>query len=304
MSPLGSTFKKVSGGKGIQASQTPQAEKTATFGGMKNALIFLILLTFQPIFGQQICHDARSAAMGNASATTSQLSSLFGNQAGLTDLKNFGAMAAAEQRFLLSELNTLAAGFALPTSSGTFGLTFQTFGFDEFRQQKLGLAYARRLWKALSLGAQFDYFQTKIPEYGSHGALTFELGIQAKISDELLLGVHFFNPAQAELVENERLASVFNFGLRYFPSEKANLVLELEKHLDFPVRLKGGVEYQAAKPLWLRAGFGTNPATFHFGVGLALKSNLKMDAASSFHQVLGLTPSFSAQWEKMDDGKR
>jgi hypothetical protein len=87
-------------------------------------------------------------------------------------------------------------------------------------------------------------------------------------------------------------------GLAYMPSGKASFALELEKDVDFPLRLKGGVEYRPVEPLFLRAGFGNNPSMVHFGIGLAIGTALNVDLASSYHQTLGLSPSASVSYEK------
>lgn len=207
------------------------------------------------------------------------------------------AFAAFERRFVLADLDLMAVAVALPTRSGTFGLGVQNFGFEEFRQQKIGLTYARPLSKMLYLGGQINYFNTRIPEYGSNGSLTFDLGLQAEISDELVLGAFIGNPAQLEFAEGENLPTVMKFGASYLPSKKVNVGFELEKDVDFPLRVRAGLEYQAAEPLTVRTGFSSDPGTFHFGLGLRLANGLVVDTAMRYHQTLGLTPSVGLRFE-------
>jgi hypothetical protein len=265
---------------------------------MKKLIPILLILNCQVSFGQYTFPSARSAGMGQASVTFQDANSLFGNQAGLAWVENLSVMAAAERRFSLSELSSFSAGIIVPAGHGSFGLVAQTYGFEAFRQQKIGLAYARKLWEKFSFGAQFDYLQTRIPEYGSKGAITFEAGILSQLTDEITLGVHIFSPAQVQFAENENFPTIFKMGMAWQASEKAMLAAELEKDIDFKARIKGGFEYRVAKPVFLRAGFGTNPTTVHFGLGFQLNSNLTIDAASSYHQVLGFSPSAAASWSK------
>ena len=265
---------------------------------MKKLVTFLLLFCGQISQAQYAFSSARGAGVGQATVAFQDVNSLLGNQAGLAWVKNFSVIAAAESRFSLSELNSFSAGVIVPAGLGSFGFVAHTFGFEAFRQQKIGLAYARRLWENFSFGAQFDYLQTRIPEYGSNGAVTFEAGIQGKLSNEITLGVHIFSPAQVQLAENENMPAIFRMGFAWQASEKAMLTAEVEKDIDFKARVKGGIEYRLAEPLFLRAGFGTNPSTFHFGLGFHLNSNLKIDTATSYHQVLGFSPAASASWTK------
>lgn len=265
---------------------------------MRAILLTLLLFFCHLVSGQYIFQSARGAGIGQATVALQDANSLLSNQAGLAWVEDVSILVSAERRFSLSELNSVSAGVAVPAGLGTFGLVVNTFGFESFRQQKIGLAYARRLFENFSLGAQFDYLQTSIPEHGSKGALTFEMGIQGKLSKEITAGVHVFSPAQVELAEADNIPTVFRMGFAWQASDKALLVAEAEKDIDFKARIKGGFEYRLAEPVFLRAGFGTNPATFHFGVGYRLKSKFGIDAASGYHQLLGLSPALSAYWSK------
>jgi len=234
---------------------------------------------------------ARGAGMGNAALTFTDIHSIFANQAGLAFLKRASATTASERRFNLSDLSSFVAGLAIPTRSGTFGLGVHYFGFSAFNEQKIGLAYARKLLKTFSIGVQFDYLNTKIAEYGNKGVFTFELGLLMRISKNIRLATHLFNPARTKLNEGENLPTVFSFGGAYRPSEKVVLVVELEKEISFSARVKAGIEYQVQERVYLRTGISTEPTQASFGLGFKIKDGLKIDVASSYHQVLGYSPS-------------
>ncbi len=173
----------------------------------------------------------------------------------------------------------------------------QSFGYEGFKQQKLGLSYGRKLWSALSVGAQFDFFQVRIQEYDSKGAISFEGGIQAMISKNLSIGAHVLSPRQVELAGGENLPTIFRLGIAWKVSEKLLFVSEIEKDLDFKPRWKNGLSYQPVQPLYLRAGFSTEPAMLFFGVGYHLENGLQLDTAVSFHQTLGFSPSAGVTWQ-------
>ena len=263
---------------------------------MKKFLLPVLLFLGEMAFGQMSTVTPLGAGMGHATVAMQSPVALFSNQAGLTSLTKLAVVAVAEQRFLLSELQSVAIGVALPTRSGSFGFMVQSFGYEEFRQQKIGLSYARKLWSALSVGAQFDYFQTRIPEYGSRGSLTFEAGMQADVSKSLRVGAHVFSPAQVELAEGEGLPTIFRLGIAWQVSDKLVVVSELEKDIEFPFRWKNGLSYQPVKSLYLRSGYASEPSMLYFGVGFAFGNGFQADMAGSFHQALGFSPSAGLIW--------
>ncbi len=241
---------------------------------------------------------ARSAALGGSGLNFTDINSIFSNQAGLADLDGLSFTLVGENRFLLSEIRSLSAGAALPSKLGTFGLSLNYYGFDLYNEQRIGLAYARKLMNRLSIGAQFIFLNTNIPDYGNAANFTFELGLQAKLSKSLSLGVHTFNPGRVKLIEDERLPTLLGIGMQYQPSEKLFLIAEVEKDLDYTVRTRFGAEYQLIEQLWLRIGVATQPAEYTFGLGYTLKNSFRIDVSARYHQVLGFSPGIGITYTK------
>lgn len=264
---------------------------------MKNLTLLIALLFCRTGFAQFAYPSAAGAGMGQATIARQDVNSLLSNQSGLAWVENLSVVAAAEQRFFLSELNGVTAGIAVPAGTGTFGLVVHAFGYEAFRQQKIGLAYARKIFDNFGIGAQFDYFQTRIDEYGSRGALTFEAGMQAKFSD-FVAGMHIFSPAQIQLAASENFPVVFRTGIAWSGSENTLIALEIEKDIAYQARIRCGLEYRIAEMFFLRVGAVTNPAAVHFGVGYRLNSRLRLDAATAYHQQLGFSPVAGASWSK------
>ncbi len=240
---------------------------------------------------------ARGLAMGDASIVFTDIHSIYSNQAGLAFMEGVGFSVGAEKRFLTSEINSYTAGFAYPTKAGTFGLSMNYYGFSGYNEQKIGLAYARKLSKKLSIGAQFDYLGYSIPEYGNKALFTFELGIQAQLIENLVVAAHVFNPVRQEIVEDEKVPSVFKLGAGYLPFEKLTITGEFEKDIDMDMTFKMGIEYFLVDIFCLRAGVSTDPFLNSFGMGLKLKNGLMIDLASSYHHTLGFTPAISISFE-------
>ncbi|MFK7799020.1 MAG: hypothetical protein AB8E82_16320 [Aureispira sp.] len=241
---------------------------------------------------------ARGAALSNASLTFTDINSIFTNQAGLGYLEHLSFTAYGERRFLWANgLNSFLVGAAMPHKNiGTVGLSLHYFGYGAYNEQKIGLAYAKRLFKRFSIGAQFNYLATRIGEYGTAHNVTFELGILAKVTKHFHLGAHAFSPVRIEMPNGDIIPSIFKLGAAYIPSKQLRLTAEVEKDLERPLNGRFGIEYHPIPVLYLRAGVATTPVMASFGLGLHLNA-LKIDIASSYHQVLGFTPSLSLTYE-------
>ena len=236
---------------------------------------------------------ARGMAMGGTGVIFQDAYSLFGNQAGMAHLKELSVVAFAERRFSSVGINGAAAGVAYPMGNGTFGLQFQYFGIDLYNEQKVGLSYARKLMDNLSIGAQFNYLNTKIKDYGNKGVVTFEVGFLATVTKEITLGAHIYSPMRVELIQDENLPTILKFGGAYRPSKKVMLTVEAEKDIDFDLMIKGGIEYFVHPSVAIRVGGSSHPTLVTFGAGFRLKNGMSIDIASSYHQTLGFSPGFS-----------
>ena len=263
--------------------------------------IFLLsaLLTQSAQAGNEnIPSGGRSSAMGTASVAISDFWSAHNNQAGLAGFKSMAAGIYFENRYLIKELSRENAAFVFPTHSGVFGLSYDHFGALLYNESKIGLAFARSFGSNFSSGIQLDYLNSHLGEnYGNHAAFTFEAGIQARVNKYLLIGAHIFNPLNVKISSEtgERIPSVIRLGAAFNFSAGLLLTGEIEKNIDMKARIKSGVEYQATNQAFIRAGITTNPTTYSFGFGIALQK-LKIDFASTMHQVLGYSPQVSISY--------
>lgn len=263
---------------------------------MKKYFLAIVLFTFCWQVNAQHTYDSRSEGMGTANAALWGINALTGNPAGLGYLEQTGFLLTAQNRFLVSELNSILAGAAIPTNpkafgSGTFSLSVQQFGFDAFNRQTIGIGYSRKLFDQFSIGGKVDVINTQIQEYGQRAVVTFEFGFQAVLLEKLHWGGHIFSPIDVEITEDEVLPTILRLGFAYEVSKQFLLVAEAEKDIDYDLRIKAGFEYLPVESFAFRAGISSNPSDFHFGVGYKWSDQLMVDLAGRFHQTLGFTPS-------------
>ncbi|MBN2174150.1 MAG: hypothetical protein JW731_08465 [Bacteroidales bacterium] len=253
---------------------------------------------------------SRGAGLGNSGFALDDFWSVTNNPAGLAGISDITAGFYFENRFLVKELSTRAGGFALPTPSGVFGINMLYFGYSQYNESKVGLAYGRSIGKVLSLGLQLDYLSTRIAEgYGNKNLVTFEVGIRAKLTDDLALAAHVFNPIGVKLEKeyDERIPTIFRLGASYYFSENIMATVEAEKDTDYKPLFRCGLEYKMIDNVSFRVGYSTLPAKtgsdkisiaslFTFGFGLNFQK-LVIDFAASMHQTLGWSPQVSMYYK-------
>ena len=238
---------------------------------------------------------ARSTSIGDASLCIVDVWSVFNNQAGLSKIKKISTGFSYENKFLINNLSSKSFVFALPTKSGVFGICTNYFGYDLYNELKTGLAYGKSFGDIFSIGVQIDYLHTHIGEtYGNKGILTCEAGIQAKLTKELFIGVHIFNPIRAKLANyfDERVSTIMKLGLLYKISEKVQFAVETEKDIKLKQIFKFGLEYHLIKQIFIRTGMQTNPTQNSFGFGFDFK-NFKIDVGSKIDYTLGYSSTLS-----------
>jgi hypothetical protein len=237
----------------------------------------------------------RAAGMGSAAVAVSDPWSVFNNQAGVAGVRKITAGIFFGNGFLVKELGIRSIGAILPVKAGGFGLSFQYFGYSLYNEIKGGVCFARNFGKYFSVGVQLDYFRIHIAEdLGNRNLFTFEIGMQYRVTDNLCLGVHFFNPVPVNIIPDpvEKLPVIINLGLSWKFASNFLGAVEVEKNMRERPVLKAGLEYNLVKPFFLRIGIVTGPTMFTFGFGFEFGS-LKFDLASSWHPVLGYSPQGS-----------
>ncbi len=255
-------------------------------------LLMLGLPLFTRAGGEDLPVGARIAGMGNAGITLVDLWSIRHNQAGLAGLEKPVAGLYYQQHWMSTELAMQGLAFAMPLGKGTIAVSGNSFGYNLYREQKFGLAYAMRLGDGLRVGVQMDYLHLQFGEnYGSTSAVAVELGVQAKLTEALWIGAHLYNPTQASLSTDplDRAPTLLRAGLGYTFNPRVTMTAEAEKDIDMPERYHLGIEYRPVEALYLRTGFSSGPTQGHFGVGVRT-GHVDVDLAVVLRSQLGATP--------------
>jgi hypothetical protein len=254
----------------------------------------LVLFSWLETHGQtnRLPITAAYTGAGAYSISHYDVFSFSSNTAALAPLRNSSVAVYGERRFMLQDLNHFTAAMGLCTRSGNFGLFTRYYGFSEFNETEISLAYARKLDKKIDVGVRFNYHGISISSgYGNTTAISAEAGLIMHLTEKFHAGVQVSNPIGGKFGKNseEKLPASYRFGCGFEASEKFLLMIELEKEEDMPVNMNTGFQYRILKQLLVRCGVSTATSNLYAGVGFSLRS-YRVDITSSYHPQLGVTP--------------
>lgn len=191
----------------------------------------------------------------------------------------------------IAEITDMAATVNYQTQFGTLGMGVHRYGFNLFNENRFLLAYKNQLGK-FHYGGSVSYthiFQGG--NYGSAGAIGFDLGLAAEIVDELWFGARATNinqPAYGDTDEDlpRELAAGFSYQL----NSLALVTAELVKDVKFPLSFRSGLEFEIISSLFARVGVSTEPGTYSFGFGYQTQ-RFDVNFGLQQHDPLGLSPA-------------
>lgn len=273
------------------------------------ALLLGLLMASLPARAQLAEGGARALSLGRAAAALEGEAWGEYNPATWASLDAGAADLFASQAFGLSELRLVALAAAYPTRYATFAGTARTYGGGAYRETRIGIGAARAValsaTRQIGLGLQVQLFSVSIDGFGSTSTVALSAGTQVEVLPGLTAGLHARNVSRVGRSEEDDLSSplstapALSVGLAYQAGERALVLLDAYKDLDFPLALRTGVEVWAVDALALRVGAQTGldgsgeiPARLSAGIGIRT-GPLRADVAVERHEALGLTPAVS-----------
>ena len=240
--------------------------------------------------------SARISAFAGISSPLLSAEGLWSNPAGIGDLGNLSILAFADNRFGVSGLGSQAISVGIPIGDGGLGLNYGSFGFDTYRESRLGASFGMQISQGSRLGLRLNWYRLGVEDI-FRNKLSADIGGLFPLGKTLRLGFLVSNPF--DFLESSQsevdLPAQIRIGLAYAVSKELMLMTEFDKVADRKENMRFALEYQFHQRVCARWGYSLQPGLFSFGIGVKLGS-LRLDFAASSHQYLGLSPQFSALW--------
>jgi len=237
----------------------------------------------------------RAAAMGQAFfAASADASAMFQNAGALAFCESSSVFFAYELTPSLPGANRTAAAVTWQSQLGTFAAGTFRFGDDIYSEQILAGAYSNRIGDT-SLGLKANVIQYRADGFGIRTAFTVDVGGLTRITPEWTVGAGIFNVNQASIAAGEDLPIILVGGLGWKAPDGPLLTAELEKRLESPLRIRGGMEVDLSRRALVRTGFNLHPLMITGGVGFKFPIGF-MDFATAYHEIFGFTCQASASY--------
>ncbi|HMQ80411.1 MAG TPA: hypothetical protein PKE39_07255 [Ignavibacteria bacterium] len=256
-------------------------------------IIVLLSVSFRFTYSQFELIDigAKPISLGGAfTSLANNSNAVYYNPAGISQIP-FREVSVfySPAPFGLKELANGSVNYVEPTKFGAFGLSAKTYGFELYKEITVTATYSNNYKKKIFYGANINYYNLKIQNYGSASTFGIDIGGLAYLTDFLRWGFAAFNLNRPKIgTQDDKLPQVYRTGVSIQPRKELNFVLDVEKDTRYTASVKAGVEYSLYDMIDLRAGIGTEPTKFSGGVGLYY-SIFEIDYGFYNHQDLGLT---------------
>lgn len=256
-------------------------------------IIVLLLVSFRVNFAQFELLDvgAKPIALGGAfTSLANNSNAVYYNPAGLSQMPfREVSIFYSPAPFGLKELANGSVNFVEPTKFGAFGVSAKTYGFELYKEITVTASYSNNYKKKIYYGANVNFYNLKIQNYGSASTFGVDIGGLAYLTDFLRWGFAAFNLNRPKIgTQDDKLPQVYRTGISVQPRNELNFMLDVEKDTRYTTSVKAGIEYSLYDMIDLRAGIGTEPTKFSAGVGLYY-SIFEIDYGFYNHQDLGLT---------------
>jgi len=256
-------------------------------------IIVLLFVSFRLNYAQFELIDigAKPISLGGAfTSLANNSNAIYYNPAGISQIPfREVSIFYSPAPFGLKELANGSVNYVEPTKFGTFGLSAKTYGFELYKEITVTATYSNNYKKKIFYGANINYYNLKIQNYGSASTFGVDIGGLAYLTDFLRWGFAAFNLNRPKIgTQDDKLPQVYRTGVSIQPRKELNFVLDVEKDTRYTTSVKAGIEYSLYDMIDLRAGIGTEPTKFSGGVGLYY-SIFEIDYGFYNHQDLGLT---------------
>jgi len=252
-------------------------------------IIIICLLTLSAY--SQYNPGAKQISLSNSDvALSNDVFSLFNNPAGLAQMnwREVGVYYSPAP-FGLSELANGFVAYHEPTSIGSFAVGGMSYGFDLYRESKFSLGYSYNYTNKFFAGLTVNYQTVSIKNYGNDGALFFNLGGLAYVSNVFRLGFSVQNINRATFGQDDsQIPMIINTGFSYDAVDELTLNFAVEKDIKYKASFQFGINYDIIENLSLRTGFSNEPSKYSAGIGINY-SIFSLDYAMFTHNDLGLT---------------
>ena len=201
----------------------------------------------------------------------------------------------AENRYLITALNTQSLSLLYPAGFAVTAVSFSRFGFELYNETTAGIAFARNFSDIICLGLQFNYLTVYQQSMNSYrGSFFPQAGLTINLSSKTVFGFQTWNPFAATIKNYtiiKRIPSVFSVGIASQISNDFSMRLQADAETGSGYRFSAALQYVFSDFFVVQTGIYSHdyfvPA-FGFQTGYR---HFLFDFQAELHPVLGVSTS-------------
>lgn len=259
----------------------------------------VLLLFFAPLYlPAQNNLGPRLTAMGNNGAAVTDIWSLQSNPSAITSINQPTAAINYIKHLFSNEISTQGLVVVFPFKNNFVGASFQRYGFSEYNESKVGVAYAKKFGHKLSIALNGNYHQLKIANYGSSTRFSIDIGGLYQFNNQFTFGAFVSNPSRQNFnsaVIASEIVSTFGAGVSYLASDKVLIATTVSKILKRAIDVSVGIDYKIIDLLSLRGGLSSRPFKQYAGFGVNYRK-FCLDMATTYDANLGYAPQIGLEY--------
>lgn len=193
----------------------------------------------------------------------------------------------------LKELNTIGGGVQYPNAFLPLAVNISSFGYDEYRENRVRISVGKRLNEQWSLGIsiQYNWLQTVLTEKAV-SVVAADLGIGYRLVENVFIGMLIKDLPSVKIRHSsfdykDNKDFLAQIGFQWHVVNSLLIVGSAGGSDERKIFGSAGIEYTAWKAFHLRAGIQTDPLLPSFGIGYVFR-RFSLDIAGIYHRVLGV----------------
>lgn len=245
-------------------------------------------------------YGAVSDALAGYTSTTIGIWQVWGNQAGIADIQSPVLTSYYRQRFMLSELADKSIGVVYPTRPLHMSFSWQIFGNNSYRENRITLGTARKFGENFYGGLRFNRYNTYMSQgLNQYVMYNVDAGIINRLHENFILGcyIHSLIPTKVRKGQDNLLPTIMGIGVAYTISTNIQVMSEMQLTGTSRYSWIGALQVKPSDRLFIFTGAQIHDYAYNISFGFNYRiSNYELGLAVVQHPQLGINPSLQISY--------
>lgn len=233
---------------------------------------------------QNLVETSTNEAISNSGLSLTTFDNYYSNPSALADLKTINFQITLKNFYELESLfsKSIAIGFPIKNQNTYTSIYYNSSGTSFFRNQNLGIGVGKRIFKQISIGANFQLGNQVIEGWSTPINFNIAIGLIYTANNKI---------KYSSVYRFSRDYSVLTFGMEYKLLNDLNLYLSVNKELKSNIEFRYGLIYSINKMINIGIGMVPLRSSITMGTTFLFKDNIEIGVSFQKDLYLGYSPT-------------